>query len=399
MDSLVSDFVQDYLDLWNKSKKSYSDSSKECWFWVRLLNQRRTSSFSKNLYNQLEEIINLNKVTKAQESRILALLRHFAQKTLGYVAEEIDIVISKDYFNVTKSFISRVKDSYPGFARDDIFQALRNVWIMSNIQCLLNRKVELTPSVFAYSMLYPFSDNYLDDTSISISEKKEFNNRFGCRLAGDSIEARNDYEENIFALIKMIEGEYARDRFPEVFQSLLAIHQAQENSLLQQKKMLSEQYILELSISKGGTSVLADAYLVNGALVKKYAYFFFGYGVLLQLMDDLQDAKNDLDNGHQTIFSKGITEGYLDDLTDQLLCFMTEVINQLYDFEIDIADNFARIIDRSCFYLILDSIAQNKNFYSKNYLRSIEKYSKLYFIYQNKLRRKIKEQYSRLSIS
>ena len=59
----------------------------------------------------------------------------------------------------------------------DIFQAIRNVWIMNSIQILYNMEVKLTPSIFAYSMLYPYSDNYLDDANISVGEKVEFNKK------------------------------------------------------------------------------------------------------------------------------------------------------------------------------------------------------------------------------
>ena len=45
----------------------------------------------------------------------------------------------------------------------EIGQAMRNVWIMNISQVLLNVEVKFTNAIFAYSMLYPYTDNILDD--------------------------------------------------------------------------------------------------------------------------------------------------------------------------------------------------------------------------------------------
>ena len=51
-----------------------------------------------------------------------------------------------------------------------------------------------------------------------------------------------------------------------------------------------EQALLNFSIAKGGASVLTDACLVRGSLTDDEAKFMFAYGVVLQLMDDVQDS-------------------------------------------------------------------------------------------------------------
>lgn len=45
----------------------------------------------------------------------------------------------------------------------DILQASRNAWTARALQMLLGRDMGLTPAIFAYSMFYPYADNYLDD--------------------------------------------------------------------------------------------------------------------------------------------------------------------------------------------------------------------------------------------
>ena len=67
---------------------------------------------------------------------------------------------------------------------DDLWQALRNVWIGNNLQMLLRRPVRLTRGLFAYSMLYPVTDNLLDAPDRSSDDKRAFNGRLGQAAGG-----------------------------------------------------------------------------------------------------------------------------------------------------------------------------------------------------------------------
>ena len=104
-------------------------------------------------------------------------------------------------------------------------------------------------------------------------------------------------------MVRLIEEEFSRHRFPRVFECLLAIHQAQENSMAQLKRSprASDLELLRLSCAKGGTSVLADACLSHGFLSDEEARFAFDWGVLLQLGDDLQDVEDDMKHGAATL--------------------------------------------------------------------------------------------------
>ena len=42
----------------------------------------------------------------------------------------------------------------------DIMQAMRNVWISNALQLLFGKEVYYSKANFAYSMLYPYTDNY-----------------------------------------------------------------------------------------------------------------------------------------------------------------------------------------------------------------------------------------------
>ena len=153
----------------------------------------------------------------------------------------------------------------PALSATDIFQASRNVWTAAGLQVLLGQPLGLTPSIFAYSMLYPYTDNLLDDPHASAEAKSAFNHRLRARLQGESPEAADHRESRVWALVETIESQYDRARHPDVYRSLLAIQNAQEESVgLRREAGLPPDQVVHGVFAKGGTSVLADGYLAAG---------------------------------------------------------------------------------------------------------------------------------------
>ncbi len=211
----------------------------------------------------------------------------------------------------------------PAVTIADILQACRNAWTACALQLMLAQPLEATPAIFAYSMLYPYSDNYLDDPQISSRAKVEFSERFRQRLAGDWFSPVPASEATIWELVSIIESQYPRATYPQVYDSLLAIHAAQQASILQMKRGRPQQDFdaLRLTFTKGGTSVLADAYLAAGTLTGDESKSAFLWGVLLQLGDDLQDFHDDRTRGSQTLFTQAAERGPLDHITNRVLHF------------------------------------------------------------------------------
>jgi len=76
--------------------------------------------------------------------------------------------------------------------------------------------------------------------------------------------------------------------------------------------------------------VLADACLAQPWLSPEKAGFAFDWGVLLQLGDDLQDVREDLERGSVTLFTRAVTQGKpLDALILQLLHFSRQVADRM----------------------------------------------------------------------
>ncbi len=73
--------------------------------------------------------------------------------------------------------------------------------------------------------------------------------------------------------------------------------------------------------------MLADLYLVAGRPAEPDRRFAFGYGVFLQLLDDLQDVEADLAAGHQTLFTRAAARGVLDEPAARLARFVDRVLD------------------------------------------------------------------------
>ncbi len=268
---------------------------KQWWTYMRIRH------ISKKCYRTLGSSTDPNALMEKMENDALTLL----ELILGVDRSDCMDLIQSTYADATKKFVDEAREFDPDLEAESIFQALRNVWIMHSIQVLHGMEPKHSASIFGYSMLYPLTDNYLDDKSISSREKVEFNTLFRRRLEGEAITVESRQLKDVFSMIERMESDYPRSEFPDVWNSILLIQSAQENSLRQQRQFttIESNEITALSFRKGGASVLADGYLVCGGLSPKWIHFLLGYGILLQLADDLQDLYTDAEDEHWTLFS------------------------------------------------------------------------------------------------
>lgn len=333
-------------------------------------------------------------------ARLRSQIYNAGVNALGFAESSMDLLLDKGFCNATSEFMEGARRFDSSIKLDDIMQAMRNVWIMNCIQLMLNREVEYTPPLFAYSMLYPYTDNYLDAPDISSDKKTRIGKKLRLRLEGKLPEPLDTYESRLFKLIEMIEDYYPRAANPEVYDSLLWIHDAQQNSLFQQKTAGSpyENDILDISFRKGGASVLADAYLVKGALASEEARFMFGFGIVLQLGDDLQDALADKRNGHMTLFSQTAGRWPLDNITNKLFNFTYSVLDSAGYLKAPVMGELSAIMKRSCTLLLLGAIANNSELFSKEYLKSIEAHSPMSFKYIRSIFKRVQKEYRGLKI-
>lgn len=259
--------------------------------------------------------------------------------------------------SITISFLRDVREFDSTLSLQDTMQALRNVWIIAILQCLFQKYSGYHQAMFAYSMLYPYSDNYLDAPTITLQEKQQFNCWFTKRLKGETSAVHNEREQKIAALIEIIEARFPRKKYPDVYEALLLIQAAQIHSLRQQDgaQILSDDQLLTVSYQKGGTSVVADGMLIDGSLNDEQLQFCMQFGFLLQLGDDVQDGSSDHKNAHQTLLSN-----HIDQNADAFIYKLLQYINDVFMHnQVCQRKELLHFVQKDCCYLIFYALMQN----------------------------------------
>jgi hypothetical protein len=268
-----------YIEIWEKTPDNFPVLPDMYQVSLQKAKERLADEFTDEAIALVRKFPDISGTDHAQwGSALKKLVYGFGTDVLGFGESTMEMLLNGGFCDASSDFMEKARQFDAGLKLDDIFQALRNVWVMNCIQKLTGRKVEITPSVFAYSMLYPYTDNYLDCAHVPMRSKARMNSRIKKRLAGKEIAAGSALEKKLFRLIELIEGQYDRDNCPLVYESLLGIHSAQEESVRQNiRKPWSRPDVPGISIGKGGSSVLADAYLVKEDLSDEEASFFFRF--------------------------------------------------------------------------------------------------------------------------
>lgn len=292
----------------------------------------------------------------------------------------IALLLRNEFPGIGRDLARSARIFDPAVSSSDILQACRNAWTACGFQPLLGKSMELTPAIFGYSMLYPYSDNYLDDACISREEKLAFSSRFRERLKGEPLTSSNRLEASVWRLVSFIESQYDRLEHREIYDCLLDIHRAQEDSLCQLTNAapaLGSDF-LKLTFTKGGTSVLADAYLAAGSLTQCEAEFAFAWGVVLQMADDLDDLPEDGERGFVNVFSQAAETRPLDEVTNRTFNFAESAMKLMHALP-NGCPSFKELLRKNANSLLIRAVSRSANLYTKRYLAELETYSPLRF--------------------
>lgn len=391
----VAELKQEYRGKWWGMSTTLKIPLKESSY----IKKKNTEKKFEKLIDEVIELINSfpEEMEKREQWKIAGQkkIEKSLQGIEGFELGSVDEKMKMQFIDTTKEFISECKKFDEDISYGDIGQAMRNVWIISILQKAFGKDIKFSMASFGYSMLYPYSDNYLDDLEITIEEKQKFNERFYRRLLGDKLKPNSEHENQIFQLIERIENVYDRDKFEKVYESLLIIFEGQRKSLNQQEGVSNpyERDMLDISIEKGGASVIADGYLIEGDLTAEEENFSFGYGFLLQLCDDLQDVKEDKENNHMTVMSQLAGRYELDNIVTKLINLTIEVVKEADCFRCENEELVKKLIIDNCVLMIIFAAAMAKVYFSKSYIKEIEKYLPFTLGYIEKMKGRVQSKF------
>ena len=211
---------------------------------------------------------------------------------------------------------------------------------------------------------------------------------------GHSYSLQNAYEECVEEgsssyLVQEIEGQYSRTDYPQVFKSIEYIQDAQVKSMKQSDlKPMTQKELLNVSFYKGGHSVLADAFLVKPDLTSDDMQFAFQYGAFLQLIDDLQDVKEDIRSKNRTYFNFKTTPSESDVKVEKLITYLFEV-NDINDTDSTKQKIIKTVIRSSSLLLIMEAVSKNQSYISSDFYATLETYSKVRLSFYNKVQKEV----------
>ncbi|MDB4582870.1 class 1 isoprenoid biosynthesis enzyme [Draconibacterium sp.] len=387
----VQNYINHFVTIWENSSTNLPYFSK-----VYSEAEKREREINYELFQK--KIKKLQNKKKAQQFRanpgasFFPMFKSFLETVFDFEKDHLSLILSEEFKDVSKDFFYKARAFGPELKPENIYQGMRNVWIMNGVQLMVDVPVKITPSVFAYSMIYPYSDNFLDDPDVTNAEKQLFSEKFNGRLHGENVAPANFTEEQLFKLVAMFEEEFPRGQFPRVYESLYAIQKGQTDSLrLIKQNGLSDAVIQNICFEKGGASVLADGYLVSGELTQQQEQALFGYGVYLQLLDDIQDLKEDSSAYTKTMFSC-LPEQNLGEFVNKTIHFGRLALDEMRCFPGVQNDDFLDLMNRSIETMIIESVGLNNTWYNNYYLNELEKHSPLHFAFVREKRTQSKSQ-------
>lgn len=276
--------------------------------------------FSKNNHNFKnfnEKLLNLKTSLLEAENKhgCLHSITHKLMDSLQDIFSQSELKNKKLIANLlnglmefSQQFFKKIRTNAIDFSllnSKDHYRALTNYWMYLLFRYCSDEEFDLPEDVYAYSLLYPYTDNFIDDINVNPNDKKGFINAI--KQSFDSSVGEIESEGNptlkrTLELIDVIKGQHHHDNPGQcgVMNSLLSIHHAQINSLKQQglnsKKKCSYENIFNLTLEKGAAAVIPNIYLFKHKLKTDQLQFAILMGELGQLLNDIEGINEDTEN-------------------------------------------------------------------------------------------------------
>ncbi|MEI8199510.1 MAG: hypothetical protein WCG21_05590 [Eubacteriales bacterium] len=379
--------MKEIKNIWLAAPDSFPDFLTEISIEARTQNEQYIQTVSEDFQKQVKSFpMNAKRRVKWKQKMIGMLDQVLGEETIIGVHYAMDQHALGAFQDELKEFLVHARKFAPELSIEEIGQAIRNYVVYAMFNEMNQIRSGFSMACFGYSMLYPFTDNYIDNPQCSDLDKIRYNQIIRDKIEGKEVHPESMHQQKTCELLSAIESEYPRDSDSTIFTLLSLMLEAQEDSLRQQAKgtslTLSER--LDISLYKGGISVLIDRFFVKKEITEDDMSFYLGFGFFLQLADDLQDIGEDSRAGHQTVLTVDESCEYKEKTVNKMLHFVHRL---LLDFQ---AENnvFKNFVLNNCYQLIYSSAVGSREFFSQEYLENLEKYLPVTYSFLEKMNRK-----------
>lgn len=381
------------VPFWNKQKSSFPvflnevyDEEQDKGENEKLID-KYMKKFPEGTFDKIENI----NIREALENKKIEKEVHgfIKQEKLAGILKNMGDELYFQFESETKRFIKKAYVFDEKLDNEQIIQSIRNYFIYAMIVDFQGEKQEASDVIVAYSLLYPYTDNVLDDVNITMEEKVHMDNFINMKLKEEYCTPHSSVEEKIGVLLERILHNYKGIQKEKVRMTLLLLLDAQHKSIgqIDNRTDMMHSDVLNLSAYKGGTSVLADYLLATDNYDDNEIIFYMKFGFILQLVDDLQDITEDENKGSRTLMTIAKSKDELEETVYRLLWYIYEVF-QGVNFKNERLKKFAM---RHCIGIVLISAVVNEELFSDEYIRAAEEYLPLSVQYINDMKTRFKK--------
>lgn len=360
------------LSLWEEQSEEFPDFLNELPEDMQKENEQTMTQLQKNLQKSMWAFPLQQEKREIWKKEFEQIMGEFVQKeNILSVRKAMSQELFAGFDRETKHFVRRSREFDQTLTMDDIWQALRNFLIYAVLADLQGDEQNCDDPILAYSLLYPYTDNFLDNRANEEEGKHHYNAFIQAVIQGEEITPENEVEEKTKMLLDMILSYPGFADKEEARNALLLILDAQKRSIKQQcSETLRKEEIQEISVYKGATSVYVDYIFSTLYHNRSEAEFYLQFGFMLQLVDDLQDIQEDQREGSQTLMTYSLKNGQLENITNKLLHFIHVIYEQFEPRN----GGLKEFMLQNCYQMVLVTAAMNDSLYSKEYLLKIMPY-------------------------
>lgn len=362
-------YFQEVKKCWLEADTALPEFLQKISYDQKQQNEGYLQSISDNFHEQFNNFSRLSaRGKKKAKKKLLLMIRDvLLEETIIGIHKVMNEQTLDAYQEELMEFLRQTRAFAPTLPFEGIGQAIRNYIVYIIFNELNQGKPGFNTACFGYSMLYPFTDNYLDSETYSPQEKQDYNQLIRDKLESKEVYPTSYHQHKTCDLLSKIEKAYPRDQDATIFTLLLTMLDAQEISLRQHSDLTPDE-ILDISIYKGGISVLIDRYFVQKEITEQDLLYYLGFGLFLQLADDLQDIKEDSEKKRLTLFSADLNCKSAEQLVNKMLHFLFQITSSYASAN----EPFKQFILSNCYQLVYSSIAGSKEFFSQAYLDKLE---------------------------
>lgn len=357
--------------------------------------QKKLTTFHK-LIDSYQKPLTIQYFWKRKWNRLITQLL-IEEPILG-IANALPLETIADMRREFTRFMKAASEFDSAMTMEEIGQAARN-YLVYDVFCEIHGQIHhMTPAILGYSMLYPYTDNYIDAPDCSPEKKKQYNDMISNHLQEKETLISDEYEKKTCELLDYVTNSYEQEHRRDIQTGLLLMLDAQKESMQQIRhgnndrpvngqvltpvvdtSSLTAEEIFNISSYKGGISVLIDRFYVPKEITDEDFAFYLGYGFFLQLADDLQDITEDKSTGRQTLFTEAgsIFHSSVEQTLNRLFHYLNRLLSS-YELSNESLKNF---IKYSCFLLLIYSAFLSQENFDADYLKQFEPFLPLSFAF------------------